>query len=267
MPIKVTTQEVRDYLSQYNIRLLVEYENSKSPMSFIDKDGYLYYMSWDGIKRSIASENNFKRSRFIIYNIYTIENIKNWLKVENKNFDLISDTFENAQSPLRFHCNNQNCNMDFESVWVTMLFNNSDCPFCIRPGIRSRLSDNNRLSVLRPDIAREWNYKRNSKSPDEYTVRSNEKVWWICECGHEWEAPISKRTEGRGCPTCAGKRVSDTNRLSVLYPELCDEWDWDKNIGSPSDYSFGSDKVVGWICPDCDNRYDARISQDRKSVV
>ena len=33
---------------------------------------------------------------------------------------------------------------------------------------------------------------------------SHKKVWWLGKCGHEWQAIIASRTNGTGCPCCAG---------------------------------------------------------------
>lgn len=64
--------------------------------------------------------------------------------------------------------------------------------------------DNNREELLR-----EWNYEKNSDhcfplspSTTEYCTALN--VWWKCKNGHEWQAPIHKRTTfGLGCPVCS----------------------------------------------------------------
>ena len=58
----------------------------------------------------------------------------------------------------------------------------------------------NDLASQRPDLLKEWNYKKNEKAPQEYAVNSGKKVWWLCNKGHEWQAIIQSRTSGRNCP-------------------------------------------------------------------
>jgi len=60
------------------------------------------------------------------------------------------------------------------------------------------------LTDLFPDITTQWHPTRNGDlTPDQVTAGTAKKVWWRCEEGHEWEAPISDRTTGgTGCPTC-----------------------------------------------------------------
>ena len=61
----------------------------------------------------------------------------------------------------------------------------------------------------------EWNYKKNNDLgllPDQIGENSPIKAWWKCEFGHEWEARISNRKYGRGCPKCL-------DRLKTSFPE------------------------------------------------
>lgn len=80
---------------------------------------------------------------------------------------------------------------------------------------------------------------------------SNKKYWWRCTAGpdHQWEATANSVTASRngGCPFCAGKRPSVTNRLDILYPVLSEEWDFEKNQG-PGEVVAGSEKQVWWRC-------------------
>ena len=136
---------------------------------------------------------------------------------------------------------------DWKATIVSRTAGGHGCPYC--SGLR--VSDANRLSIHFPDVVREWHPDRNSDlSPSDVGVFSNRKVWWQCERGHEWEAVIPSRTLNRsGCPYCAGKRVSDVNRLSIKSPELIDEWHPTKNGDlTPDDVSYGTAHKVWWTC-------------------
>ena len=64
------------------------------------------------------------------------------------------------------------------------------------------------LAVLHPDVAKEWHPTKNGEfTPRDYTHGSGQKVWWKCKKGHEWDATIAHRTNGRGCPECGGQKV------------------------------------------------------------
>lgn len=108
------------------------------------------------------------------------------------------------------------------------------------------------LVLLFPEIAREWNYELNKKTPDMYLPFSNEdKVYWDCpNCKSTYDNMINERTgSGEGCPYCAGKRVNETNCLSTTHPELAKEWDHIKNGElTPEKVTKGSHEKVFWIC-------------------
>ena len=67
--------------------------------------------------------------------------------------------------------------------------------------------------------------------------------------GHSYFASIASLVSGRGCPICAGKFVlPGYNDLASKYPEILSTWDYHKNMISPSEIAFGSDKKIWWIC-------------------
>ena len=60
------------------------------------------------------------------------------------------------------------------------------------------------------------------------------KVWWICDKGHEWEATIHSRNQGKGCPYCSGRQsIIGENDVFTTNPELKNEWNYKKNINVP----------------------------------
>lgn len=62
----------------------------------------------------------------------------------------------------------------------------------------------NDLLTVNPGLAKEWDYEKNvNLRPESFLANSHEKVWWICNKGHEWEATINNRKNGRGCPICS----------------------------------------------------------------
>lgn len=123
----------------------------------------------------------------------------------------------------------------------------------------------NDFQTLFPDLAKEWNYNRNSIAPDSITGGSGKKVWWICENGHEWESTVNNRKYAAGCPICTGRKVQiGVNDLLTTRPDLCEEWDYAANTILPTDVVSGSDKKVWWICKRCGNHWQAMISNRSK---
>ncbi|WP_260288933.1 zinc-ribbon domain-containing protein [Peribacillus aracenensis] len=74
------------------------------------------------------------------------------------------------------------------------------CPYCSRRMVTTETS----LANDNPTLASEWHSEKNGTiTPHDVTSGSGKKAWWLCEKGHEWEAVISSRNNGRGCPKCS----------------------------------------------------------------
>jgi hypothetical protein len=73
------------------------------------------------------------------------------------------------------------------------------CPECRN----KRVGKDNNLAVTHPQIASEWHPTKNKKTPFEVTYGSQQKVWWKCGRGHEWQMHVKDRTgQNQGCPKC-----------------------------------------------------------------
>ena len=105
-----------------------------------------------------------------------------------------------------------------------------------------------------PDLVKEWNYEKNEElgiRPKEVSYGSSKKVWWVCEKGHEWNAPISRRTGSQrsSCPFCSNQMLlKNYNDLESKYPDIAKEFNIYKNKKLPSEYLYGSSSKVWWIC-------------------
>ena len=79
------------------------------------------------------------------------------------------------------------------------------------------------------------------------------KLFWCCDAAsdHVWEASVKERAaNGRGCPFCSGRRVSKSNNLRSLHPELATLWYPTKNGDvTPDDVKAGSGRRFWWKYP------------------
>jgi len=121
------------------------------------------------------------------------------------------------------------------------------CPFCSGRYVAPEDS----LARRKPAIAAEWS-SRNERTPLDTRWDMTAIFWWRCPNGpdHEWRARVRDRTvEGKGCPCCAGYRLSVTNSLAKLKPALAREWHPTRNRGlSPQDVTIHSSEMVWWQC-------------------
>lgn len=122
------------------------------------------------------------------------------------------------------------------------------CPYCSG----RKASPTNNIRVTHPHLLDEWDFTKNKITPDEVTSGSSTKVHWKCESGpdHEWTTtPAMRISQGTGCPFCANLRVSVTNSLESLFPEVSTQWCGLRNGSTtPADVVYGSDKKFWWQC-------------------
>ena len=120
------------------------------------------------------------------------------------------------------------------------------CPFC--SGLRA--TKETCLETVNPELVNEWHPTKNEPlTPSDVTPSSHRKVWWRCKKGHEWEAKLTDRNAGNGCPYCSGRQACRENCLETGNPKLAREWHPTKNGSlTPSDVTPGSNKKVWWMC-------------------
>ncbi len=158
------------------------------------------------------------------------------------------------------------------NTWLTSVkhrYQGRGCPQCARESRsisnqnKRELSEQYNLQICNPLLSKEWNNEKNGLlQPIMVSPMSHKKVWWKCEKGHEWQATISSRSNGSGCPFCSGRKpIVGINDLPTTNPELIEEWDKTRN--STIDLHSvmrNSHKKVWWVCSVCGNEWQAYIS-------
>ena len=210
----------------------------------IEYDGIFYHSSLEAKERELRKNEYLRKSDIVLIRVKETEkdiqdqdniiyrNLKRKdLELENiiyKIFDKISKVNGKKYEP------DIDINRDKQEIWAKYIF----------------LSKSNSLLVKYPDLAREWSYEKNNMIlPEQVSVGSHKRVWWKCKQGHEWEAVISKRTLGRGCPYCSNRRIlKGYNDLQTKFPLVAERWDSKKNgIEANQVFPF-SNKKAWWKC-------------------
>jgi DNA-directed RNA polymerase subunit RPC12/RpoP len=151
---------------------------------------------------------NHKNSLFALFNNVALQ----WDYTKNGSFSPHDLT---AHSNKEFWWLCENGHSWFCSISARTAKNNpGNCPYCLN----QLICIDNCLFTLDPDLCREWNYKRNIDiTPYDVGLKSETRVWWICQFGHEWEAIISSRSMlRRGCPHCNGIILIDGTTCGSL---------------------------------------------------
>ena len=115
-----------------------------------------------------------------------------------------------------------------------------------------------KMKKLDSKLIKEWHPKKNGLlSPNIFSAGSNYNAWWLGKCGHEWQAPISGRNRGDGCPFCSGHRVlPGFNDLESQCPDMLIDWDYEKNDIFPSMLTKRSGRKVFWKCKNCGREWE-----------
>lgn len=119
-----------------------------------------------------------------------------------------------------------------------------------------------------PQLIPQWNTVKNGNlTPYNVSPYSNRTVWWVCACGHEWEAKVYEQSRvSKGCPYCANRKVlPGFNDLAHKFPSLMLEWDERRNDFNPSEVLPTSSSVAWWICPH-GHKYHMSIERRVKGI-
>ncbi|MFC4321331.1 zinc-ribbon domain-containing protein [Litchfieldia salsa] len=88
------------------------------------------------------------------------------------------------------------------------------CPYCA--GLYPTKKNN--LLVKSSRIAKEWHPTKNGNLiPENISPYSMKKVWWQCQRGHEWQASVSNRYQGRDCAQCSSELRSSFPEQSIIF--------------------------------------------------
>lgn len=119
-------------------------------------------------------------------------------------------------------------------------------------------------------LLKEWDYDRNPMKPSEVTKKNAHKAYWKCSiCNTSYNATIHNRTNGGGCPVCAGKKVQSgindfhTWCINNGKETLLNEWALDNKL-LPDQVSHGSGIRISWICSSCGQRWVATLDNRKK---
>jgi DNA-directed RNA polymerase subunit RPC12/RpoP len=162
------------------------------------------------------------------------------------------------------------CSEHENHKWAATIASRNDgrgCPYCSNQKVLLRYND---LATVNPKLAREWHSGLNGDlTPSDITSGSSKKVWWQCinHTEHQWEAPVSVRKKGIGCPYCSNKMIlQGYNDLETTHPELSREWHPTKNNDlTTKNIVVGSAHNVWWKCSENHEWKASVVSRKRGS--
>ena len=115
--------------------------------------------------------------------------------------------------------------------WQTQIkhrcLNNLGCPFCSNQKVSCECVS---IAKTHPELLKQWHTEKNINiMPSSFSHGSGKKVWWKCDKNHEWQAIITSRTKGTGCPHCVNKTEAKLQEYlnvqqSDINPQFRPDW-------------------------------------------
>ena len=125
------------------------------------------------------------------------------------------------------------------------------CPICDGKAVLAGFND---LATTNPDVAA---LLVDQSLATRLAARSNRKVRWRCEQGHEWNAVVASRRQS-GCPFCAGRRaIPGETDLATSHPHLAAEL---VDMTLATSLKAGSDRVVDWRGATCGHVWRSSVA-------
>ena len=141
--------EIKIYIESLGYELVSKTYDPKSKLIIKDNFGYYYVINLMNLK--LGKKPSYVHTS----NPYTIQNIKLWLKLNNKSFELVTEVYTKIKERFKWKC--FICEETFESTCHSVLNHNVGCPYCV--GQKVGLS--NCLATKNPKLASEWHPIKN----------------------------------------------------------------------------------------------------------
>lgn len=127
-----------------------------------------------------------------------------WVDVDEQK--LLSQVTEHSSQKLTWTC--PTCAYSFERSIKNFT---GTCPQCFMT--------EKSLAKLNPILLSEWDYDKNTESPELISYNSAKNVWWKCSQEHSWETPVYQRVnQNSSCPRCCiGKNTSSGEKELLTW--------------------------------------------------
>ena len=116
----------------------------------------------------------------------------------------------------------------FDFEWQSYVYHRTGglgCPFISGKAVWKGYND---LATTNPELAKEWHPTKNKGlTAEDVSSGSRKRIWWKCDNGHEWVAPVFSRKYGSICPICGETRgekevrtILERNKVTFIpqYP-------------------------------------------------
>ena len=184
MPIKLTYEEVKEYIEKFEYKLLsTEYKNSKTKLKMQCPKGHIFEMRFNSFKNGTRCPKCGGTQKL------TYNEVKKY--IESFGYKLLSGNYENNHSKLKIMCNKGHIYETSFQVFKKGL----RCPHC-----------GNKAKHTLEEIEKYLNLFDYKLISDKYT-NANTPIKVMCPEGHIFEIRFSDfKNNNRRCPICNSSR-------------------------------------------------------------
>lgn len=235
-----------------NISKIKTYSTSDK-ISFQDKDGYLYFLNIQNL--STLYRRKTKPAIFFQHNIYTSNNIDNYLKLNNIPLKLTTKDPQNATYKMEWECLIHN--ISFQRSWNVIKNGSILCPECEK--ISFRESRCNKIKDIIEKALKDYNIQILANK----YINNEEKLPFICnkhrDEGIQYKSWGGMITKSHPCIYCSKeKRLSKIRYSHDEFIEKVNKIHGDK-YKIISNYIKGRDHIKVY-CNKCNSIFSIRAS-------
>lgn len=174
--INKNKQKYIDIFKYYGYTILTDFNGVDKKIILIDKECYKYETSYSSFKQT------HHLNKFSSYNPFTIYNINNWIKLNNKKVKLLSVKYINSDEKLKWKCS---CGSIYYANWNNVYSQNQiRCKKCSKSQSIISLKTEEYLINVNIDYKKEYSYfncKDKISLPFDYAILKDEKVIGLIE--------------------------------------------------------------------------------------
>lgn len=187
----LSLQEVKSYFEKLGYKLLSdEYENNRTKITIMCPNGHIMETTLGNFKQRnescvVCMKEMNKKEMY--------ENIKKF--IESEEYELLSDSYENAQGYLNFMCPIGHL---FQMSWNNFQRNHR-CPYCANRRVAEKLS-------LSESFIKNYVEEQGYEYVSTFREKRKLKIEIICPKGHKYITPFNNFKQGYRCRKCAGSQ-------------------------------------------------------------
>lgn len=135
---------------------------------------------------------------------------------------------------------------EWQAALDSRVYAGRNCPYCSNQMI---IPGHNDVATVAPEMLKLWHPVLNRDlSPSDVSPGSKRQVWWQCQRGHAWRAPLYSIKAGTSCPYCSGRKaIPGETDLVTTHSDILKLWSG-RNTVSPTEITAGSHRRIWWVC-------------------